>query len=166
MDHYKEVIVALSESVMKMCVQRPLAEDWRWRHIWQCFVGARRMIFAISSTVTSQRSAMLGHLSTNNLRGWSTKSRRTYCIHLRLEMDGKFFSHVLGFVGAWGALSNRLIFDQSAFCLQINAKKTNGKALIHFTSVSARWRLYKQSPSVTDIKVQRSAFSDGHPSKY
>jgi len=33
MEGYQEVMVTLSESVMKMCVQRPLAEDWRWRHI-------------------------------------------------------------------------------------------------------------------------------------
>jgi len=31
--HYQEVMFALSESVFKKCVQRPLAEDWRWRHI-------------------------------------------------------------------------------------------------------------------------------------
>jgi len=32
-DHELEVMVALSESVMKMCVHHSLAEDWRWRHV-------------------------------------------------------------------------------------------------------------------------------------
>jgi len=30
---YKEVMVAFPEAVMKKCVQRPLAGDWRWLHI-------------------------------------------------------------------------------------------------------------------------------------
>jgi len=30
---YQEVMVALSESVMKICLKRPLAEKSRWRHI-------------------------------------------------------------------------------------------------------------------------------------
>jgi len=34
MGRYYEVTVAPSESVTKMCVQRPLAEKSRWRHIW------------------------------------------------------------------------------------------------------------------------------------
>jgi len=33
MERYKEVMVAFSESVMKECAQRPLAVDWRWRHV-------------------------------------------------------------------------------------------------------------------------------------
>jgi len=33
MSHELEVMVALSESFMKKCVQRSLAEDWRWRHV-------------------------------------------------------------------------------------------------------------------------------------
>jgi len=30
----QEVIVALSEFVMENRLKRPLAEDWRWRHVW------------------------------------------------------------------------------------------------------------------------------------
>jgi len=33
MDHYQEVMVALSESIMKNCVKHPLTEKSRWRHI-------------------------------------------------------------------------------------------------------------------------------------
>jgi len=32
-ERYQEVMVALSESVMKICLMRPLAEKSRWRHI-------------------------------------------------------------------------------------------------------------------------------------
>jgi len=34
MDHYQEVMLALSESVMKNRLNRPLAVKSRWRHIW------------------------------------------------------------------------------------------------------------------------------------
>jgi len=33
MERYQKVMVALSESVMETCVQRPLAEDWKWHQI-------------------------------------------------------------------------------------------------------------------------------------
>jgi len=33
MDHYQEVLVALSESFMNEFLQISLAEDWRWRHV-------------------------------------------------------------------------------------------------------------------------------------
>jgi len=33
MDHYEENMVALSESVVKKCVQCSLAEAWRWCHV-------------------------------------------------------------------------------------------------------------------------------------
>jgi len=33
MERYKEVNLALSESAMKNCLKRPLAEKSRWRHI-------------------------------------------------------------------------------------------------------------------------------------
>jgi len=33
MERYQEVMVVISKYTMKKCVQRPLAEDWWWRHI-------------------------------------------------------------------------------------------------------------------------------------
>jgi len=33
MERYREVMVALLESVIRNRLKRPLAEDWRWRHI-------------------------------------------------------------------------------------------------------------------------------------
>jgi len=43
MERYREVMVPLSESMMKNRVKHPMAEDWRWRHVRlamkHCYLG-------------------------------------------------------------------------------------------------------------------------------
>jgi len=57
----------------------------------------------------------------------SQDSRRTYCIHLRPEMDGTLQPCAWEVVNAWGALSNTLNFEQSALGTQCSS-------LLHVTN--------------------------------
>jgi len=68
MELYQEVMVILSESVMKKGVHRPMAEDWQWPHIW---LAIKPYFLESIHRIELIRVLNLGLTITSSSRPWS-----------------------------------------------------------------------------------------------